>query len=272
MPRGAPPKRRLVTLTTDIGWAYAAQMKAVLYRDLPAGSVVDLAHDLPAHRIGEAAIWLAAMAERFPAGTIHLAIVDPGVGGERAAVIVECRDGSALVGPDNGLLFPLAQRLGVRRVWAIDRNKLDAPPRRGTTFDGRDLFAPAARTVWHGRRYEEWAAPTTLKELGENPPRRGRERWRGEVILVDRFGNLITNLPSEGIPKGPLRLQVGRFHASRAPFVASYEALGCHGLGCLASSFGTLEISVREGSAARRTGARRGTRVLLGQARTSVRA
>ncbi|MFG1530589.1 MAG: SAM-dependent chlorinase/fluorinase [Thermoplasmata archaeon] len=263
MPPGRSLRSRAVTLSSDIGWAYAAQMKAVLYRSLPPGRVIDLAHDLPAHAPREAGLWLAAMAERFPAGTIHVAIVDPGVGTDRAAIVIVARDGSVLIGPDNGLLVPLARRLGIGKVWAIDERRLDAGPRRGTTFDGRDLFAPAAVAVWEGRPFQEWARPGRLTESAVPAPVRTPGRWVGVVLLVDRFGNLITNLPSEWIPAGPLRLRLGRGPARTVRRVNGYAEIRGSALGCLPSSFGTIEISAREQSAAGRTGARSGTRVEL---------
>ena len=263
MPPGRSLRSRAVTLSSDIGWAYAAQMKAVLYRSLPWGRVIDLAHDLPPHAVRESALWLAAMAERFPPGTIHLAIVDPGVGSDRAAIAVECRDGSVLIGPDNGLLRPLARRLGVRAVWTIDERRLRAGPRRGTTFDGRDLFAPAAIAAWEGRPFPEWATPGRFMESEDPVPERFSGRWVGEVLLVDRFGNLITNLPAEWIPAGSLRLRLGRGAVRTVRRRTAYAEIRRGALGCLASSFGTIEISAREASAARRTGARPGSRVEL---------
>ncbi|MHB1434922.1 MAG: SAM hydrolase/SAM-dependent halogenase family protein [Thermoplasmata archaeon] len=266
MPGGRIARPRAVTLSSDIGWAYAAQMKAVLYRTLPWGSVIDLAHDLPPHAIAEAGLWLAAMAERFPAGTIHLSIVDPGVGSDRAAIVVVGEDGSVLVGPDNGLLGPLARRLGIRAVWEIDERRLGAGPRRGTTFDGRDLFAPAAVAAWEGRPFREWAKPGRLTEPEGRAPIPSSDRWVGEVLLVDRFGNLITNLPSEWIPAGPLHLRLGTGPVRTVRRRRAYAEIGRADLACLASSFGTIEISGRERSATQRTGARPGTRVELWRA------
>ena len=113
-------RKRLVTLTTDVGAAYAAQMKGVLARALPPGTVVDLVLDLRPHAIEEAAFLLRHMAPTFPPGTVHVAVVDPGVGGRRAPIAVACREGSFLVGPDNGVLGPLAEVLGVRRVVRLE--------------------------------------------------------------------------------------------------------------------------------------------------------
>jgi S-adenosylmethionine hydrolase len=247
-PRSVP---RLVTLTTDIGWAYAAQMKAVLYRALPAGQVVDLAHDIPPHSVREGAFLLDAMARRFPAGTVHVAIVDPGVGSARAPIAIGCAEGSALVGPDNGVLSALARSLG--RVSAVrllpERIVPEAP--RSATFEGRDLFAPAATLLAWGTRPSQLGAPIEPVEVDFPRPASAGVRWSGEVLHVDRFGNLITNLPPGAIEGAAtafaLRLGRRRFRPTKA---RTYADLPAGGLGVLVSSFGTVEVSVREGSAA----------------------
>ncbi len=257
------PSARLVTLTSDIGAAYAAQMKGRLLSSLPPGRVVDLVHDLPPHGVGEAAFVLRAMATTFPPGTVHVVVVDPGVGGRRAPIVVECRDGSRLVGPDNGVLYPLAETLGLRAAYRIERRALGERPRVGTTFDGRDVFAPAAALL---------AAGTPPRRLG---PRVVPHRWsiprpekrpggaRGEVVHVDRFGNLITNVPTDWLPPiaDRIRLSCGRARDRRLRVVRSYEAAGIGNLGVLGSSFGSVELFVSGGRADRRLGARVGSTV-----------
>lgn len=266
------PTRRLVTLTSDVGWAYAAQMKGVLLRSLAAERVVDLTHDLPAHAVDEAAFVLEAMAEPFPPGTVHLCVVDPGVGGRRAPIAIACRDGSFLVGPDNGVLAPLAERLGVRRAVRIDPARVGPRYRVGRTFDGRDLFAPAAALLAQGTPLGRVGTPASLHRLKLPRPRAAAGEWVGEVVHVDRFGNLITNVDSSSLPRRVPRylVKVGRRAARSLPFASSYEALGKGHLGLLPSSFGSLEVSVAQGSAARRLGARVGTKVRIRWGRASL--
>jgi S-adenosyl-L-methionine hydrolase (adenosine-forming) len=258
MPRRV--RTRLVTLTTDIGSAYAAQMKAVLARRLPPGTVVDLAHDLRPHALGEAAFLLRAMAGGFPAGTVHVAVVDPGVGGRRAPVAVACADGSVLVGPDNGILVPLADALGRPRAFRIEARRWADPARVGATFDGRDLFAPAAAFLAEGGSPSRMGRPIRLHRYALPEPRRRKDGARGEVVHEDRFGNLVSNVPTEWVPERVRRLEltVGRSAPRRLPFARTYEELGRGQLGCLGSSFGLVEAAVAEGSAARRLGARVG--------------
>lgn len=261
--------RRLVTLTSDVGSAYAAQMKAVLARRVEPGRVLDLAHDLPAHSVAEAAFLLRAMAKGFPAGTVHVAVVDPGVGGRRVPIAIECRDGSVLVGPDNGVLMPLAQELGVRRAFRLVPPWGPAERRVGTTFDGRDVFAPAAGLLATGRRVATLGRPHAPMPFRLPRPLRLRGGAQGEVLHVDRFGNLVTNVPSEWLPApvARVRVRVGTKPERYFPVVASYEALGRLRPGVLRSSFGLLELAVAEGRASDRWRARGGTPVALAWSR-----
>lgn len=247
---------RLVTLSSDLGAAYAAQMKAVLARELPAGSVVELSHDLRAHDIGEAGFVVRAMADRFPAGSVHVVVVDPGVGGARSPVAVRCRDGSVLLGPNNGVLVPLADALGGEETYRIDRARLSAAPRVGTTFDGRDLFAPAAARVATGTEPRRLGPRTTLYRPQERLARRTGEGAVGSIVHVDHFGSLITDVPTSWVPRGSafVGARLGRTRR-RLRFVASYEEGGRGHLVALGSSFGTLELAVGEGRAADRVSA-----------------
>ena len=265
MARRTGGRRRLVTITSDLGAVYAAQMKAVLVRTLPAGRIVDLAHDLPAHAIAEAAFVVRAMARGFPAGTVHLVVVDPGVGGRRDPVAIDCSDGSRLVGPDNGVLYPLAEELGLRRAYRIESTRLRGPPRVGTTFDGRDLFAPAAARLATGTPPSALGRPIPARRYSIPVPKSTRGGARGEVLHVDRFGNLVTNIPTEWVPVRcrELKATVGSAHSRRIPWVTSYEELGPGRIGAIGSSFGLVELAVANGRADERWTARVGRRVYL---------
>ncbi|HEV2450018.1 MAG TPA: SAM-dependent chlorinase/fluorinase [Thermoplasmata archaeon] len=257
--------RRLVTLSTDIGWAYAAQIKSVLLRDVPPERIVDLAHDLPAHQVDASSFLLREMARRFPSGTVHLAVVDPGVGGRRAPVAIACREGSYLVGPDNGLLAPLAELFGVREVRRI---RPRAGPRVGATFDGRDLFAPAAAALAIGRRFSTLGPRSSLHRRKRPLPSRTRSGLDGRILWVDPFGNLITDLPSEWWPSSVTRARLV-IHGRSWPLVTVrvYEELGSRALGVLPSSFGLLEVAARERPSSARTFGAVGDRLRLEFAR-----
>ncbi len=241
-------------------------MKAALISaGVAPAQVVDLAHDLPAHGLREAAFLLREMARRFPPFAVHVAVVDPGVGGRRAPVAVETRAGPLLVGPDNGILVPLAEELGVRAAYRIDPARLRRRPPVGTTFDGRDLFAPAAALLAGGARASTLGPVTQLRPYSIPDATRTPTGARGEVLHVDRFGNLITNVPSRWVGPEVARLGVatgrGRFRAVR--WATSYESLGPGVLGALGSSFGLVEVAVGEGRATDRLGVRVGATVRL---------
>jgi S-adenosyl-L-methionine hydrolase (adenosine-forming) len=260
-----PARRRLpwITLTTDLGSAYAAQMKAVLAHFVPPGHLVDLTHEIAPHRIDEAAFLLRAMARDFPAGTVHIVVVDPGVGGRRHPIAIRTSDGSTLVGPDNGVLWPLARSLGVRRAVRLDPARSYRPERVGTTFDGRDLFAPVAGRIARGARLAAFG-PTIEPRRYEWPTCiRSSTGALGQILHIDRFGNLITNIPTEVVPTRAQRIDVRwrRRSFARLPWVTSYESLPSGKIGLLGSSFGYVEIAVPQGNAARRWRARVGERL-----------
>ncbi|MCI4335877.1 MAG: SAM-dependent chlorinase/fluorinase [Thermoplasmata archaeon] len=243
---------RWVTLTTDVGSTYAAQIKAVLAQGIPPGHLVDLTHDLTPHRVPEAAFLLRHMAGGFPAGTVHLAVVDPGVGGRRAPIAISCHDGSRLVGPDNGLLSLLADRLGGGTAYRLEPERIGLKVVPSATFEGRDLFAPAAALLARGKDPSTMGNPVPYTRLALPLPVASPGGARGEVLHVDRFGNLITNVPSEWVPTGTgqARIQVGGGRPRRVRVVRTYENLPMAGFGLLGSSFGSLEISARERPAA----------------------
>jgi S-adenosyl-L-methionine hydrolase (adenosine-forming) len=251
----------IVTLTTDLGSAYAAQMKAVLYQTLPPGHVVDLVDDLSAHRIEEAAFLLDHLARGFPKGTIHIAVVDPGVGGDRAPVVVVCAEGSLLVGPDNGLLSPLANHLGISRAFRLLPERVRPGGPVSPTFEGRDLFAPAAALLADGTEPKRLGPPARLHAYAVPTATMHLNRAVGQVLHIDRFGNAITNVPSDWAPPGgSLELRFAR-RSRVVPRRRTYADLLPGGLGVVGSSFGTLEVCAREARASDVLGLRVGQRV-----------
>ncbi len=251
----------IVTLLSDFGSSspYPAQMKAVLASRCDA-ALVDITHDVPRHDVRTGAYLLAAVAATTPAGTVHLAVVDPGVGTARQGLVVAA-GGQLFVGPDNGLLLPAARRLGAPQVYVLE------PPDRpvAATFHGRDVFAPAAARLARGTPPHALGAPAQRwvdLDLGAGS-RRGR-RLRGDVIYVDAFGNLITNIPSSFLPEAgvPVEVVVGRARA-RARAVPTYGAVKPGALAVVPGSDGLLEVAVREGAAAARLRAAAGARVTI---------
>ncbi len=239
-------------------------MKAVLIHAVEPGRIVDLAHDLRPHAVAEAAFVVRAMGERFPRGTVHVVVVDPGVGGRRRALAIRCRDGSVLVGPDNGVMMPLAEALGLDAAFSIAPERLPATARVGTTFDGRDVFAPAAAFLARGGRPERLGPRVEPARLSLRPARRTDGGADGRVVHVDHFGNLITDVPTRWVPRGTRAVGLlGARGARRLPWTTSYEAGGPGRAFALGSSFGTVEIAVGEGRAADRLHLGPGARVRL---------
>lgn len=245
----------LITLLTDFGTAdgYVGEIKGVLLADLPGATVVDITHDVPAHDVESGRLTVARYWRRFPRGTVHIAVVDPGVGSPRAALAV-ASEGRFLVGPDNGLLSP-ALLTGDARVVA-----LSVPPHASPTFHGRDVFAPAAAQLAHGVGVDA-LGPTVMDPVIRRTPEPHRAptgELIGEIIAVDRFGNAITNL---------VAMRGGRVEASgrEIPLSRTYAELKPGEAGAVVGSTGLIEIVVREGRAADTLSLARGTPVTLRQ-------
>lgn len=229
----------LVALLTDFGDSeYTGIVKGVLHRLCPGVAVVDLTHTIAPQQVREGA-WVLLTAYRwFPPGTVFLCVVDPGVGTARAAVAVAAGD-YFFVGPDNGLLYPAVADAGFRAAV-----QLAVPPGASATFHGRDVFAPAAARLAGGAALADLGGPAPpLQPLQFH--RQGRE---GEVVRVDRFGNVTTNLPPEP-GQWRYRVTLGTFQAE-LPLVPTYAHGPETGLFLVVGSAGTLELAVKNGSAA----------------------
>ena len=246
---------RIVTLLTDFGTAdgYVAEMKGVLLSHAPHVQVVDAAHDLAPHDVELARLALARYWRRYPAGSVHLAIVDPGVGSARRAIAV-ASDGRFLVGPDNGVLSPALLLPGAEVV------ELAVPAAAAPTFHGRDVFAPAAARLACGDALQGLGRVCDDPVVRRTPEAHRTEDGavQGEVIAVDRFGNLITNV----IARRGGRVELG---GVTVELRRTYADVGPGGLVALTGSSGLVEVAVRDGSAAVRLGVGRGSTVLLRQ-------
>jgi S-adenosylmethionine hydrolase len=243
----------IVTLLTDFGTAdgYVGEMKGALLSLGGAMMIADIAHDLPAHDVEAARLALARYWMRFPVGTVHLVVVDPGVGGPRAPIAVECEQ-RFLVGPDNGVLSPALLHRDARCV------RLSVPAGASHTFHGRDVFAPAAAQLALGIPLDSLGVPHEEPVVRRTPEaiRRADGAVSGMVITVDRFGNLITNLMSR---RGGTIELAGR----SLPLARTYADVPAGALVALVGSSGLIEVAVRDGSAAETLGTGRGDEVLL---------
>jgi S-adenosylmethionine hydrolase len=254
----------IVTLTTDFGTrdAYAGAMKGASLSVQADVRIVDITHDITPHDTMEAAFVLASAFRTFPAGTVHVAVVDPGVGSERRAIAAH-GGGWYFVGPDNGVLTWALDSLGAwRAVELVDPRYFRKPV--SPTFHGRDIFGPVAAHLASGVPLEAFGP-----EIGDLTPLPAgvlgisREAITCEVVHVDRFGNLITNLDRTTLDT----LRNGRAMAIDIAGVTidgladTYAVTDTGALMALIESTGRLEIAVNEGSAARALGAGRGTPV-----------
>jgi S-adenosylmethionine hydrolase len=254
----------IVTFTTDFGSrdGYAGAMKGVVLSIAPEARLVDITHGVPAQDVTSGAVALAQAAPLFPPGSIHIAVVDPGVGSQQADVVVES-GGSFYVGPDNGILS-LAAR-APRRIFRIESAAFRREP-VSPTFHGRDVFAPTAGRLAVGAAASDAGpAAETMVEIGAPPLHRRGGVVEGTVIYVDAFGNLITSLPAElfaATAGGDVAIEVegeaGRFEPG---FGRTFSDVESGALIAYVGSGGQLEIARRDGSAAKRMGADRGTTV-----------
>lgn len=246
-----------IVLFTDFGAAdlYVGQVKAVLAARAPGARVHDALHDAPAFGIEPSAHLLAALAERYPRGSVFMAVVDPGVGGARGALVVDA-DGRSFVGPDNGLLAVVWGRATKRRCRSV-RWRPDA---LSMSFHGRDLFAPVAAALAAREVPRRWLARQTAPEVMLPAGDLAR------VIYVDHYGNAMTGLRSAGVAPNA-RLRVGRRLLPRAASFV-YAAPGTPFW--YENSLGLIEVAANRASAARLLGLRVGTPV--GPPRTGGRA
>jgi S-adenosyl-L-methionine hydrolase (adenosine-forming) len=247
----------IVTLLSDFGTKdpFVGVMKGVLLARCPRLSIVDLAHGVAAQDVVEGGFWLARCFRWFPPATVHLAVVDPGVGSARAAVAVSAH-GHFFVGPDNGLL---ALAAGGGEVRAIELSALGAGE-PSATFHGRDVFAPAAAELAAGKPFAQIGPLTRLVVAAPiAAPQTLAGELRGAVVSVDHFGNAITNIGAELLPARA----VVRVGGEELPIVRTYSELPPGKLGALLSSFETLEIALRDGDAASALGLGRGSAVVV---------
>lgn len=245
--------RPIITLLSDFGTAdgYVAEMKGVLLSAAPEAALVDISHDIPPQDVECARLAVARYWRRFPPGTVHVVIVDPGVGSARVAMAA-LSDGRFLVGPDNGVLSPALVAGGARAV------VLPVPASAAPTFHGRDVFAPAAARLAVGVPIDDLGAPHADPIVRRTPEARREPDGSviGEVIAVDRFGNAITNLIA---PRGG-RVDVG---GRSLPIIRTYTDAAPGELVALTGSGGFVEVAQRDGHAARTLALDRGARVVL---------
>jgi S-adenosylmethionine hydrolase len=261
---------KVITLTTDFGLRdpYVAEMKAVILGICSEATIVDITHEIEKFNIRMGAYMLASAVPYFPKGTIHVVVVDPGVGTKRRSLLIQTRQGF-FVGPDNGVLSLAAEKQVITSVREITNTKLMLP-QVSNTFHGRDVFAPAAAHLANGvspadfgPKIQDVIKPKFAKATF------GKGTLRGEVLHVDGFGNIITNVTEKElthlhaedsinlkITNCETKLELGRTYAETSPKKA-LVIIGSHGY---------VEISVNQGSAAKKFQAKPGDTVTFSSA------
>ena len=256
----------IITLTTDFGLAdhYAGVMKAVILGICPNARIVDITHEIRPFDIAGAAFTIAQARPYFPPKTVHVVVVDPGVGTARRPILVEAA-GQFFLGPDNGV-FALALSREKHRVRAISNAKYFLKP-VSQTFHGRDVFAPVAAHIANGRSLARIGKLITDPLISSSPEPVGdiKRGWTGSVLHVDHFGNVITNLPASDFPR-PFVMTLGAKKVTR--LAGDYQSFGPGELFAIAGSSGYLEISARESSAAKILGVKRGDSAKLSYRRS----
>jgi S-adenosylmethionine hydrolase len=260
----------IITLTTDFGltdW-FVGTMKGVILSIQPGAQIVDITHDIRAGDIRAGAFALAAASRFFPKRTVHVAVIDPGVGGERKAIAVRTSD-YFFVGPDNGVLSLALARENIKAIHRITNERLLHHP-VSNTFHGRDVFAPVAAHLSKGLPIRSLGpAAKSFVQLSQPRLRRRAESISGKIVYIDRFGNAITDIRAEALDLRTVSLcevfVKGRSLGKVQPF---YDAVPRGKPAVVPGSTGFLEIAVNGGSASKRFHLRIGHEVTV--RRTSV--
>jgi S-adenosylmethionine hydrolase len=258
--------RPVIALLTDFGTHdhYAGTMKGVVLSICPDATLVDITHDIAPHDLLGGALELAAAYRYFPAGTIFLVVVDPGVGSSRRGLAADTGD-FRFVAPDNGVLTAVLDEQPARKIVELTERRY-ARPTVSRTFEGRDRFAPAAAWLAKGIELPALGRPAgTIHQL--EIPRAvlssDPARVVGEVLRVDRFGNLVTNIDRRIFERlaGPLDIRVGDHDVTKV--VTTYADIAANEVGALFGSTEHLEIAANGASAADRLALGRGARVTV---------
>lgn len=258
---------KVITLTTDFGIKdpYVAEMKATILTICPDAMIVDVTHEVEKFNIRLGSFMLASAAPYFPEGTIHVAVVDPGVGTHRRPIAIQTERGF-FVGPDNGLMILSAKLQSIKQVREI-QNQRFMLPNVSDTFHGRDIFAPAAAYIANGVQLDEMGPEITdydkpnFAKFSQN-----KETLVGEVLHIDDFGNIITNIhakEAEPFLKGTLQIELASLITLKVKFSRTYADARPKEPLTLIGSHGYLEIAVYQGNAAAKFSIKIGDKIRL---------
>jgi S-adenosylmethionine hydrolase len=268
LPASPRPRVPIITLLTDFGSAdyFVGAVKGVILSIAPQARIVDLTHQTPPQDIEAAAFTLLAAYKSFPKGTVHVAVVDPGVGSSRRGIVVSAAE-QIFVGPDNGIFSYIYERETKLKVYDLSNAKFFRQP-VSPTFHGRDIFAPVAAALTNGVRLASLGKPVNdpVRLASLTPERRG-SRLLARIIHIDRFGNCVTNLTADLLT--PEMIEAGAVLISKRKTIRSFrkfyeeETAAPEKVFCIWGSAGFLEIAAMNTSAAKLLGAERGGRVIV---------
>jgi hypothetical protein len=259
--------RPIITLTTDFGLRdpYVAEMKAVILNISPEAVIVDVSHQIEKFNVKMGAYILASSAPYFPKGTIHVAVVDPGVGSKRHPILIQSKR-EFFIGPDNGLLALASTKLGIEHIYQIS-NKRFMLPEISSTFHGRDMFAPAAAYLASGIAPKEFgleirkiAMPRFAKIV------KRRNLLIGEVLHVDDFGNVITNLGEPEVKQLGAKANIDfklKNRRLKLKLCKTYSDVKPQEPLAIIGSHNLLEISINQGNAAEAFSIKEGDKIAI---------
>lgn len=257
----------IITLTTDFGIRdpYVAEMKAVILSVSPNTTIVDIAHHIEKFNIRMGAYVLASAAPYFPKGTIHVVVVDPGVGTKRRPILIQTKH-SYYIGPDNGVLALAAKSQGIEHIYEITNRKLMLP-KVSNTFHGRDVFAPAAAHLANGTQSSEFGSEIQEVVMPEFAKIiRRKDMLVGEVMHIDGFGNIITNFREKDLESMDIKTTVNlklKNTKLKLKLCKAYEEVEPQKPLAIIGSHNFLEISINQGDAAERFRIKSGDKVTL---------
>lgn len=259
----------VITLLTDYGIkdSYVAEVKGVILGINPEARIIDISHDVGNYEIDTGAFQMARSAPYFPEGTVHVGVVDPTVGSKRKPIIIKTEK-AWFVGPDNGLLSPAAERMGVLRVYEIIRH-LEFPEKVSEVFDGRDKFGPTGALLSRGVPPQEIGKEITeYLKLPRYEPKIIGETIHTEIIHVDGFGNCVTNVTYDTLEKMGIKdqetLEV-KFNGERKclPYVHRFSMVPEGEPLLLVAGGGYMELAVNQGNAQENLGLKKGDKLLI---------
>ncbi len=246
---------------------YVSEMKGTILTLCPSATLVDISHEIEKFNIRMGAVVLAAASRYFPVGTIHVVVVDPGVGGQRRDLLIESRQ-AIYIGPDNGVLLAAALRDGIKEAYSIENQRFMRSP-VSSTFHGRDVFAYAAGKIASGAEPSEVGPKVsdmisfTFAEASSS-----HDRIRCQVLVVDSFGNIVTTAGEKDLKVA--NVEVGKMIAMQVKgrvynlnVVRAYSDAAEGGAVLLVGSHGFLEVAVNKGNAAKRFHVRPGDSLIF---------